>query len=100
MWLFAIPNGQWIAGKGQRKYSLVNKYKSEGLTNGVADLFLAEPKNGYHGLFIEMKDKGKTQCSVSDKQREFLNDMNDREYLAVWTSGYEQARAIIEEYLK
>jgi len=100
LWLFAIPNGQWIAGSGGEKFALINKYKSEGMTNGVADLFLAAPNHKYHGLFIEMKDKGKTWCSVTTDQRAFLSDMSDKGYLAVWAAGYDDAKAIIESYLE
>jgi len=48
--LFSIPNG----GKYSSKVTAVTMV-AEGLTAGVADLFLAVPRRIYHGLFIEMK---------------------------------------------
>lgn len=97
--LIAIPNGQWIAGAGKRKFALINKYKAEGLTNGVSDLFLAASKNGYHGLWLEMKDKGKTESSVSKDQKSFIDDMRKAGYKAEWAAGFDQAKKIIEDYM-
>lgn len=49
--LFSIPNG---SNKNPRQ---ANLFKRTGLTSGVADLMLAVPKQGYHGMFIEMKSE-------------------------------------------
>jgi hypothetical protein len=98
--LIAIPNGQWIAGTGIRKFTLINKYKAEGLTNGVSDLFLATSKQGYHGLWLEMKDRGKKEKSLSESQKDWLNDMRKEGYKAEWAAGFDQAKEIIENYMK
>ena len=45
--LFAIPNG------GHRHKAVGAKLKSGGVKAGVPDCFLAVPKNGKHGLFLE-----------------------------------------------
>ncbi|HHT9145516.1 MAG TPA: hypothetical protein ACFYD4_07540 [Candidatus Wunengus sp. YC61] len=98
--LIAIPNGQWIAGTGGRKYALINKYKNEGLTPGVSDLLLCVARKGYHGLWLEMKDKGKTVSSLSDEQLHWAHDMQLAGYLAKWSAGFDQAKEIIEGYLE
>ena len=97
--LIAIPNGQWVAGEGARKFALINKYKREGLTAGVSDLFLAHSDGQHHGLWLEMKDQGKTLSSVSADQRQWMKDMNDAGYIAKWAAGFEQAKAIIIDYI-
>ena len=97
--LISIPNGQWVALKGYRKFKLIEKYKAEGLTNGVSDLFLCVPKNGYSGLWLEMKARGKGVKSLSDDQALWLSDMEKIGYKAEWAAGFEQAKKIIEEYL-
>jgi hypothetical protein len=98
--LIAIPNGQWIAGQGKRKFALINKYKAEGWLNGVSDLLLAWPISPYSGLWLEMKDRGKTKSSLSTEQREWLSEMREAGYRAEWAAGFEEAKKIIEEYLQ
>lgn len=97
--IFAIPNGAFLGGTKAGRGRLMAKYKSEGLTPGVSDLFIAEPMHGYHGLFLEMKDKGKTLCSVTGEQRQFLESMRERDYLAGWASGFDQAKDVIMSYM-
>ena len=96
--LISIPNGQMIGGRN--KFVLIKKYKAEGMTNGVSDLFLCVPKNGYSGLWLEMKATGKKASSLSPDQRIWLSDMGKQGYKAEWAAGFEQAKKIIEEYLK
>ena len=95
--LISVPNGQMIGGRN--KFALIKKYKAEGMTPGVSDLFLCVPKNGYGGLWIEMKARGKAASSLSLEQRIWLTDMEKIGYRAVWAAGFDQAKEIIEEYL-
>lgn len=98
--LIAIPNGQWIAGSTKKgKYALIAKYKAEGLTQGVSDLFLCHSDGEHHGLWLEMKDKGKTASSVTKEQKQWMNDMGQSNYLAMWASGFEEAQNIITDYI-
>ena len=98
--LIAYPNGQWVSGTGNRRYALINKYKAEGMTNGVSDLFLCVPRGKYAGLWLEMKDVGKTESSLSPNQKQWMSEMNKIGYLAKWAVGFEIARDIIEGYLE
>lgn len=95
--LIAIPNGQWIAGTGKQKFALINKYKKEGLTPGVSDLFLCVPIKQHSGLWLEMKDRGKKK--PSEAQSKWMADMILAGYLAKLASGQDEARAIIHDYL-
>lgn len=96
--LISIPNGTMIGGRN--KYALVNKYKKEGMLPGVSDLFLCVPRNGYNGLWLEMKARGKTASSLSQDQRIWLSDMEKIGYRAVCCFGFDHARKVIIEYME
>jgi hypothetical protein len=95
--LISIPNGQMVGGRN--KFALLAKYKAEGMTNGVSDLFLCVSRRGYHGLWLEMKDMGKGEKSLSKDQQLWLADMHEQGYRAEWAAGFEQAKEIITNYL-
>jgi len=99
--LFSIPNGtNFRALSDKQRYSQASKLKAEGMRKGVPDLMLAFPCNGFAGLFIEMKDEGKTLCSVSPEQAAYLEMLDSVGYCAVWCAGFEVAKASIKAYLK
>jgi hypothetical protein len=79
--LFAIPNAGAGAQSGQ-----AGKMKAEGVKRGVPDLHLPVARNGYHGLFIEMKyGKG----TPSPEQKEWIADLREEGYRVVpgWRGG-------------
>lgn len=76
---------------------------------GYPDLFIACPKSGYHGMFIELK---KDISEVWQKNLQIVrkNDhinmqvamlaaLNKLGYLAVFGFGFDHAKKIIDEYL-
>ena len=89
--LFAIPNG------GARHIGTAIKLKAEGVTAGVADLFLMIPNKTKHGLFIEMKTEvGKLQ----QNQIEFLSLAESMGYEAKVAYGFDEGVKIIKNYLQ
>ena len=90
--LWAIPNG------GARYIGTAIKLKQEGVTAGVADLFLMIPANGLHGLFLEMKkdQSGKLQ----QNQEQFLNLAQSMGYGAEVAFGFEDGVEKIKKYLQ
>ena len=90
--LYATPNG------GSRNPIEARHLKEQGVKPGVPDIFLPVPKNGYHGLWIEMKRRKGGR--VSEAQDWFIGKMNELGYKATVCKGWEEARETILEYLK
>ena len=90
--LFHIPNG------GSRNKVEAAHLKRLGVKKGVPDLFLPVARKGYHGLFVEMKrEKG---GRLSEEQEMWLRELDIQGYMGDVCNGYEEARALIEEYLR
>lgn len=88
---FAVPNG------GKRGKAEAARLKAEGVKAGAPDLCVAEPRGGYHGLWVEMKRaKG---GRVSKEQREFHAELLARGYHVVVAEGADEGFRAIERYL-
>jgi hypothetical protein len=89
--LFAIPNG------GYRNAKEAAIMKAEGVTPGVADLFLMFPRKGYPGLFIEMKFGNGKQ---SEAQIKFQENASKSGYKYVIANSMEGFMEEINLYIK
>jgi len=88
--LFACPNG------GARDVITGAKLKAEGVRRGTPDLFLDAPRNGYHGLRIEMKVGSNRP---SEEQAAFIEYLNKAGYKAVTHWSADAAIEEIKGYL-
>lgn len=89
--LFAIPNG------GARDKVTGARLKAEGVRRGIPDMFLAMPKNGKAGLWIELK---RSQGGiVSSEQAAMVSALLMQGYEAVICKGWLQAKDFIQRYL-
>lgn len=71
--------------------------KAMGYTPGTLDIFIPEPRGGYYGLFIEMKDfKGKK----SPKQNEMIDYLTGNGYMTATCRGCFEAIDITKKYLE
>ena len=85
-------------GMGSSQYgSALNRL---GRKKGVPDWPVMIPKNGYHGLYIELKRSRKRDSSVDKEQVKFLLQAESLGYKCVICYGYKAALHVIEEYLK
>lgn len=89
--LFHIGNG------GLRSKSEAVRLKRIGVKPGVSDLFLPAPVGKYHGLWIEMKRRKGGR--LEPEQKDWIDRMNRKGYLAVRADGAEEACEIIYKYL-
>lgn len=87
---FHVPNGSYKSGRA------ASSFKAQGLRSGVPDYFIALPKGGEHGLFIELKT---TKGTVQESQKEWLKKLVDQRYRAEVARGAEEAFRIVKEYI-
>lgn len=69
------------------------------------DLLILEPRNGYHGLFIELKVVSPFKKNGELRKDEHLQgqmksitDLQRRGYYACFSTGFDQTKRIIDEY--
>lgn len=87
-----------IPNEAKRTPQLGRYLKRIGMRAGVSDILIPYPTQKYHGLWIEMKRKKK--YTIKDEQRYWIDKMNQLGYLAVIALGFDDAKKIIEDYLR
>lgn len=90
-WLFHIPNG------GYRDKREAGKLKAMGVKSGVPDIFLPVGRNGFKGLWIELKKPVKG--IVSKEQHEWLNYLSTQGYATRVCFGWIEAKDVLLAYL-
>lgn len=86
----------WVAKKHAKLQS----------SKAFPDLFIYEPRQGYHGLAIELKAPGrrikKLDGNFADddcrRQNALLERLDDKGYAAYFASGQDEAKIIIDWY--
>lgn len=90
--LFAVPNG------GARSRTEAAIMKAEGVTAGVSDLILLEPRGGYGALCIEMKTRDKdSRQRPSQKAWQEAAEKAGNRYVVI--RSFEAFRAVVTEYM-
>ena len=86
-----------IPNEGKRSHATGAKLKAMGLQKGFPDLFIPEARNGYHGLFIELK-RDRTRHPTKE-QLAWISHLNEKGYYAVVCYGAVAAIAEIRAYM-
>ncbi len=73
--------------------------KKGGMKKGYPDLFLPVAVSGWHGLYIELKRKDGTYSDVKKEQIQWLNALEEQDYLTYICFGWEDAAQKIGMYL-
>lgn len=89
-YLLAIPNG------GKRDVREAARLKAEGVKAGVSDLLLPLRRDGFFGLWLELKAPGNTP---TEKQHEWLRRMARAGYRAEWRDNWIDAAHVIADYV-
>lgn len=93
-WLHAIPNGMAASSVGT-----ASRMKRQGMTKGIPDVYLPVARNGFHGLYMEMKRRDGTLRDLSPEQRDCLAFLREQGYQACVAFGWRDAVKILEAYL-
>ena len=89
--LHAIGNG------GKRNVIEAARMKREGVLAGVSDIMLPVARNGFHGLYIELK-AGKNKASPN--QEWWIEQTTKQGYYSVVCVGWVEASETIKNYLE
>jgi hypothetical protein len=86
---------------------LAKKLKSLRTSDTHADIYILEPNKWYHGLIIELKAKNiykKDGTLLKDEhlqdQQKMIDRLIKKGYKAKFAVGFDEAKKIIDEYLK
>jgi hypothetical protein len=92
LWMvFSTHNGVRVS------IGTAKKLKAEGMESGIPDIICDVPKNGYHGLRIELKRRA--GGTVSPTQAEYLARYQVLGFKAVVCKGCDEAWAVLCDYL-
>lgn len=89
--LFHVPNG------GKRNAAEAVRFKAMGVKAGVPDLCLPVPRNGFAGLYIEMK-YGKNR--TTKEQEKWITALRQQGYKVAVCYGGIAATKELESYLQ
>ena len=75
---------------------------------GFPDITIYEPCKGFHGMFIELKQEGTKICKKNGmpttphimEQLDMITNLRNRGYYADFAIGFDEAKTIIDNYLK
>ena len=106
---FAYPNLIFRSDLGGVRLSrgLAIKMKKIQWSSGYPDLFIAQRNKKWGGLFLELKTKTPykkngdlKKCEHLEKQSQMLKNLNERGYYATFSTGFEEAKKIIDWYAR
>lgn len=102
----ASLNGAFLNGNGVQRAKQWGRMAKAGAKKSAPDLAINYPRNGYHGMKIEMKKCRRDFRSPSEIRRaqkvgqaDYLNLMNRLDYFSCFAFGWVEAAIKICEYM-
>ena len=93
--LFHIPN-EVEERNNKSRMIRIGRLVTLGLVKGIPDLFLAIPRNGFSGMFIEVKQPTGT---LSEAQRSIISKLQGQSYQVNVIRSLEAFKMAVVEYL-
>ena len=87
-----------IPNEGRRSRRAGGELVKQGMKKGMPDICLPIPRGGYGALYIELKRRHGGR--LSEDQRKCLAALNEAGNLAVVCKGFDEAKDVIERYLR
>lgn len=86
-------------GNGNSRVNAIQgaRMKRQGVLAGVSDIMLPVSRNGFHGLYVELKVKG---GRVSDSQKWWQCKTTEQGYYSTICYGWVEASEVIKKYLE
>lgn len=88
--LYHVPNG------GKRDAATARALKRQGVKAGVPDLCLPVARDGWHGLYIELKVGSNKPTEL---QKQWLKSLRQQDYATAVCYGWEEAADVLKSYL-
>lgn len=88
-----------IPNEAKRTARVGASLKAQGMRTGFPDNFFPYARQGYHGLFIELKRAMKSASRVSPEQREWIDRLRAEGYRAEICYGAKDAMTVVNEYM-
>ena len=86
-----------LPGDKLNRIKIIKSLKAQGMCVGQSDIFIAVPRHGFHGKFIELKE-GKNKATQD--QFDFIDDMVDQGYAAEVVTGFDAAKDSVMAYME
>jgi hypothetical protein len=102
------PNVIFTAESSGLKLTIGQAVKAKKLrsSRGLPDMIILEPRQGYHGLCLELKtvspykkDGSLKSDTHLQEQQQILTNLNEKGYAAKFVTGFDKAKKVIDFYM-
>lgn len=93
------PTVLFCATVGGKTCHLIENVKARatGYNKGIPDIIVYEPRNGYHGLAMELKTRNGV---LSPEQKEWIDALNKRKYRACVPRSVDECKEEFTKYFE